>query len=878
MDYFGLNANEVAKRLSCDVKRGLDDSAVIKSRAKHGANVISKKKGEGVLSRIVKALFEPMMVILLFAFFITLGVNIGKAVKGTGGDFYECVGIAVAIALSVSLTVIMEGRSKKAFEFLRSVGDDLAVKVLRGGEIKIVRHEELVVGDIVFNEAGDKISADGRIISCEGFKVDESDLTGESKPVKKDEKAVVLANAPLAERKNMVYSGSFVAEGRVCFIVTAVGDNAEIGKVALSVGEEKSISAPLNEKLDRLGKFISIFGLACAGFVFVLSLIRLIVLGNVTFDSVEDVFIQSIVLIVAAVPEGLPTTVAISLTLNVVKLAKSNALIKKLVATETVGCVSVICSDKTGTLTQNKMLVDRVFAGGRYFDSKHFVSGHIATNAAVNSTAELGNGEVYGSKTEGALLLALSESGIDYKKLRERTKIKDVTPFSSQEKYMATTVEGEGGAVTYYKGAPEVIFSICGLEKSKIAEIMREIDAGLKAGKRALAFAHETGGVKYYDGVALIGDKLRGGIEKSVRSCLDAGVKVKILTGDSLATATAIAAQLGLDTCVDCVATADEIESLSDEKLKQRLTAITVIARSTPKTKLKVVTALQEMGEVVAVTGDGVNDAPAIRHADIGISMGSGSEITKMASDIVLLDDSFETILTAISFGRNIFDNFQRFITFQLTVNLSSIAIIITYLVLGFECPFSSTCLLWLNVIMDGPLALSLGLENRKLDLEGHKPVKRNSDILSKRMLARIAIHSVFSCFIITLQQLYNFMNVSPEQKPTVTITLFVFFQLFNAINCREVRAQSALINIFNNKLLLVMLVLTYALHITIVSFAPSVFDTVPLGAGTYLTITAICSSVLALSEGYKWAYRAIKRKFSKKTAKFAIMNKSKIA
>jgi len=874
---YGMRADAVANYFESNTKTGLSDTAVNKNREKFGRNVISEKNKPTLIKRIVKALFEPMMIILLFSLVITLGINIGKAIKYGAGEFYECIGITIAIAISVTLTVVMEGRSEKAFEFLKKAGEDVTVKVIRGGQTRYIRHADLVVGDIVINGAGDKISADGRIMFCRNLKTDESALTGESKPVSKTADAVFDAQTPLAERKNMVYSGSYVAEGEVIFIVTAVGDGAEMGRIAGFVGEEKVVSAPLKQKLDRLGKFVSIFGLVCAAFVFALSLIRLFATGEVTFDGVEDIFIRSIVLIVAAVPEGLPATVAISLSLNVVKLARSNALIKKLVATETVGCVSVICSDKTGTLTQNKMLVDSLFVGGVRYDDKHFTNEKICLNCALNSSADVEGERVFGSATEGALLIAMAKSGVDYKKLRAGAQIESVEPFTSDKKFMSTTVLSRGKRIKFYKGAPEKILGFCNLSRGEREKIVSLIEAGQSEGKRALAFCREEDGRFYFDGFTLIGDRLREGIEKSVKDCLAAGIRVKILTGDGLGTASAIAKSVGLDADEGHVITADMLENLSDEKIKQMLPEITVIARSTPETKLKVVTLLQEMGEVVAVTGDGVNDAPAIKHADIGISMGGGSEITKQASDIVLLDNSFSTIIKAISFGRNIFDNFQRFITFQLNVNLASIAIILTFLVIGLESPFSSMCLLWLNVIMDGPLALSLSLESRPLDLTERRPVKRNSDIISKKMLLKIVVHSFFMCLIVTLQELYNFLGVSAAEKTTVTISLFVFFQLFNAVNCREVRSRSALKGLFDNKLLVIMLVVTYAAHIIIVSFVPQFFGTVKLPFALWVEITLICSSVLWISELIKLIYRAIGKVSRGKLTNFAIMKRGKV-
>lgn len=856
--FFDENCREVAERLNTDAKSGLTTVGVDASKRKHGLNALTVKKEKGIFSRILSALLEPMMLILVFAWTVTFGVNLGRYLKCGEGSFYECIGILIAISISVALTVIMEGRSKKAFDMLKKMGGDVKAKTVRNGETTYVSASQVVVGDVVLVEAGDKIVADGRLIESNSLETDESMLTGESKALKKDCRAVLTESTPLAERVNMVYSGTFVCGGSGKYIVTAVGDKAEVGKIASDLSEKSTISAPLEEKLARLGKVVSVMGAISAVLVFALSIFRLIILGEVSFDSVENAFIEAIVLIVAAVPEGLPSTVAISLTLNVIKLAKSNALIKKLVATETVGAVSVICSDKTGTLTQNKITLERFVANGRFSDAKHFNDRLVALNSAVNSTAELTSDGYRGSKTECALLAALKSSGISYSKLRKSADIVDRTPFSSVIKYMRTVAVIDGKTYDFVKGAPEVVLEKTRLSLKRKSEILYNVSEYQKQSKRVLAFAHGENGVFVFDGFAVLDDKLRDNVYSSVQSCRSSGIKVKILTGDNIVTATAIANELGVGEGYGRIVSGDEIESMSDEQLKKSVDGISVVARSTPNVKLRVVKALQETGEVVAVTGDGVNDAPAIERADIGIAMGDGSEITKEASDIVLMDNSFSTIVKAISFGRNIYSNFQRFISFQLTVNLSSMCIIIAFLILGLKSPFSSTCLLWLNVIMDGPLALSLGLEPPRDSALMQRPVKRTDNILSVKMFARVAIHAVFMALVVAVQEMYNFLGVSAREKYTVTFATFVIFHLFNAINCREVRKESALKGIFGNKLLVFMSVLTFLLQIIITQFIPNFFGTVALSPLTWLKIVVLCSGVVVLSESYKAVYRYI--------------------
>lgn len=884
MIYYAASGKEVLKSLSVNENKGLSYNEVDAKRKKFGANVLTEKKQKSFVNRLIGALLEPMMLILLIAFIITAGVNIGKYLKTGKGDFYECLGIFIAIAVSVILTVVMEGKSQKAFSALSKFDKSAVVKVKRDGEIKFIKKEEIVVGDIVFLEAGNKIPADGRLISCVDFETDESTLTGESLAVKKKADCVLGGNALLGDRINCVYAGTYVSAGEAIYVVTAVGDNGEIGKIAENVSAEKSISAPLNEKLKRLGKMVSVFGIVSSLFVFILSFVKLALSEKVTFDGVQNLFIESIVLIVAAVPEGLPTTVAISLTLNVLRLAKSNALIKKLVATETVGCVSVICTDKTGTLTKNKMSIIKVVTKEGEFLPDNIKSKAVVYNAAVNSTAEItyeqGKVKEYGSSTELALLSALKKSGYDYKKIRKKGAISPLTPFSSRIKYMETVQTAGENKTIYLKGAPEVVLDKCLLSEAERKSIIGKIKSEQESGARVIAFASSSFGAYGFDGFAVIADGLRDDVKESVLNCRKAGIAVKMLTGDNKETARRIALEAGLSANENEVVTADYIEKLDFNQLKKEIQSITVIARSTPSTKLKVVTALQSSGEVVAVTGDGVNDAPAIKHADIGIAMGDGSEITKQASDVVLLDNSFSTILKAISFGRNVYSNFQRFIMFQLTVNLASMTIIIASLLTGLDSPFSSTCLLWLNIIMDGPLALSLGLEMRRVKYLSRKPVKRSDDILNNKILLRIGLHSLFMCLVVTAQRFFNFLNVDETEQLTVVITMFVFFQVFNAVNCREVTSESAFKGITQNKLLIFMIILTYFLHIAIITFLPEFFGTVKLDGITIIKISAVCASIVAFSEIYKFIYRKFVPFFkreNKRLCKFSINEKRSV-
>ena len=863
MKEFCKGADEVAKGLGCDLKKGLNEESVRKNRELFGENVISQKKKKSFIKRLIEALSEPSLLILEFAWAVTVGVNIGKELKSGNGEFLECVGIMLAVLLSAFLTLYMEGKSQRAFEALGKLYGKTSVKVIRSGEERIISKEEIVCGDLVLLEAGDKVVADGRVIRADGLTVDESTLTGESQAVEKNSSVIRRESVPLADRKNMVYSGTFISSGRGVMIVTAVGDGAELGKIAVNLSG-KQASAPLNEKLNKLGKTVTVIGGLSAGIVFLLSIVRLAILKDISFFTVQDAFLEAIVLIVAAVPEGLPATAAISLSLNVVRLAKSNALIRKLVAAETSGCVSVICSDKTGTLTQNKMRVERVVD---YKGAKQ----RIAINSLVNSTAKIDfkKGVTYGSATEGAMLFWCEKQGYKLEKTANKELIGRVMPFSSKNKFMATEYFGEQRTV-YFKGAPEIIVSDCNLSYVQKKAVLDEVQRYQSEGKRVIAFSsclsgwngnELTGGEATFDGFAVISDPVRKGVKESVKSCKDAGIEVIMMTGDNSSTAYAIGRELGIAFDVNDVVNADQIDRLSDGELAKNIKRYKIIARSTPTTKLRIVNALRSRGEVVAVTGDGVNDAPAIESADLGVAMGSGSEITKEASDVVLLDDSFSTIVKAVSFGRNVYRNFQRFITFQLTVNITAMIVVVVSLALGMINPFSSVQLLWIDIIMDGPPALTLAMEADNGKLLRAKPVKRTDGIVTKTMFLRILFQGVFMAITVLYQYFYDFLGVGRERVSTSVFCMFVIFQLFNAFNCRKLGSESIFTGLYDNKAMLGVFGVAFLVQIVITQLLCGFFATVPLDFVSWLKIILVCLSTVAFSEIYKLFYRIFKVK-----------------
>lgn len=849
---YATAAEKVLKTLGVDPKQGLTAEQVTASRAAHGANALERPEQVGWCKRILEAFLEPMTALLVLAALIMLGVNLARLFTGGETDFAECIGVGVAIALTVGISVIMEGRSAKAFEALRGMGADVHPRVLRNGQSVRIPQAELVVGDIVFIGTGDKLMADGRLVEANGVLADESALTGESEPVEKSAEAEVAESAPVAERPTMLYAGSFVTAGSGQMVVTAVGMHTEFGRIAAALAGQSTGKTPLQERLGRLGKWVTVAGTCAAGLIFVIQLLQGWLHEGLTWVEVGEAFISAIVLIVACVPEGLPTIVAMSLAINVLRMAKQNALVKKLVACETIGCVTFICSDKTGTLTENRMTVlALVGPDGQPCEPQ----GALLENIFVNSTADLhpeGKGFV-GNPTEGALIVAAAKAGHTPAWHREQAIIAAVEPFSSDTKCMRTHLGGEHPK-SLLKGSPECVLAACGLS----AEARAAVDAAMATWQdracRVLAFAHrddapESDAPYVYDGFAAIADPVRAEVPEAMAACRSAGIEVMMLTGDNLLTASAIARELGLLGEGHRAVVAADLEALDDVAFAEALKSVRVIARSTPSVKLRVVRTLKARGETVAVTGDGINDAPAIKEADVGVAMGiTGTEVTKEACDILLLDDAFSTIVRAIRWGRGITDNFKRFILFQLTVNVSSVVVVLVCVLCGMKTPFTALELLWINIIMDGPPALCLGLERLSADLLKRAPVRRDAPLVSRGMLLRMGVIGLLIAALAFAQGMWNFLGAPAEAVGTALFTLFVLCQLANALGARCPEGGNPFRNLLANPALLVALVVTVALQWVIVVYGGAVFDTVPLSAALWgkIALIALCIPILS--------------------------------
>lgn len=810
MQAFTAEKTELLATYGADANRGLTEAQAQKNKEQYGANALTRRKPDSLLKRLWDAATEPMLLMLIAAGLIALAVNIVRQVTGGEADFLECVGVFVAIALSVVISVVMEGRSAKAFEALSKINADMTVRAVRDGQTVTLQSAHLVVGDVVLLSAGDKVPADGRLLESTALRVDESALTGESFPVKKDSELVLTdEKTPLAERANMLYSGTFVTEGNGRLLVTAVGDATEFGKIAGELGNAEKSSTPLQEKLARLGKTITVLGVIAAGIVFAAQLIFFALHGGLHLEAVMEAFITSIVLIVAAVPEGLPTIVAVSLSINIIKLSKQNALVKKMIASETIGCISVICSDKTGTLTENKMTVRAFYDTRWHKEAAALQNEYLTHNICLNTTADLApDGGFIGNPTECAMLrfFEQADTGNTYRREREDHTRLCAFPFSSELKHMTTISNVDGRILSYVKGSPECVLDMCALKPDRLAELCRVLVQAEEQAMRVIAFAHKElaemedffakeahrrmESDMVFDGFVAIADPLRSDVYDAVAACRSAGVGVKILTGD------------------------------------------------------------------------GINDAPALKNADVGIAMGiSGTEVSKEASDIVLLDDSFATIVKAVEWGRNIYENFKRFISFQLTVNIASVICVFVSVLMGLPAPFTALQLLWINIIMDGPPALTLGLEPGYSDLMRRRPTNRSENIISKGMLARITATGVYMSVVFLLQYKLNFLGAARGEMTTVLFTLFVLFQLFNAFNCRELHSESILCHLFKNKLMLLVVGCTFVLQVLIIQFAGAFFGTVPLGIAMWGKLFALAFSVIVLSEVIKVFARLFQKK-----------------
>ena len=899
MKFYAESGKDVLDALDVDLKKGLTNEQISNRIKEYGENDFTRQKGSSLWDELRDAISEQMMVILLIASGISLVV----------GEYQDGLGILIAISIGIIIGLVTEGRSKKAAEALSKITEDIETKVMRNGEIVQVNKSELVPGDIIIIEMGDMVPADGRILESFDLKVREDMLTGESEEAKKKDTIVEMEmmQEPIpAKQVNMLFAGTLVSYGRGTMIVTSTGDQTQMGKIAMSLSE-KNIDTPLQIKLGRLGTSISKISTFIAALLFIymtgnMIAERTLIISFSSFKSfsksiqpINNVFIVCVALIVAAVPEGLPTMVNMTLAITMQKMAKINALVRKKEACETIGSISVICSDKTGTLTQNKMKVKKVYARGDFVsdelieEGKLKNDGYFIDNCLINSTADLqkddqGDYHYLGSATECALLLL--HENINYRARRHQRKIVKQIPFTSDEKRMTTIIETDTNYVLLCKGAPEVILDMCSYEflndvvmrcsKKRKEDIACQIRTLQEEAMRTMAFAYRVfpktvnihGGISLdedlvFTGFVGIQDPLRPGVKEAVLTAKGAGITTKMLTGDNIYTAMAIGRELGIVSQEARAVEATYIDQLSDQELEKEIGGIGIVARSKPETKMRIVGALQNIDEVVAVTGDGINDAPALTMADVGIAMGiAGTEVSKSAADIVLVDDSFGTIIQAVKWGRGIYQNFQRFIQFQITVNMVAFLIAIISQIGDYQMPFTTIQLLGVNSIMDGPPALALGLEPVRSAVLRKKPISRNANIITKSMLYNMLLNASYITGLLYLQMRFNILGAkSRSEMQTVLFSIFAMCALMNAFNCREFGSKSIFPHFKKNKIAIQVILITMILQIILTETCKGFFNAVSLPPIMWVKILLLATSVVAVSELVKLARHLNKTK-----------------
>ena len=848
-------------------KEGLTAAEVEKSRLEHGENVLTPPRRQSMWRLYIEKYQDPMIRILLVAAVVSLALAFVKQ------DFIETLGIIFAIILATTVGFFFERDAARKFDVLTQLGEEQPVKVVREGKVVEIPRREVVVGDVVIVETGDEVPADGQLFESTDLQVDESSLTGEpittkeclplsppiATPHSDFESKKEKENSDEAYPKDMLLRSSMVMGGTGRYVVSAVGDETEIGHVARQATELTGVKTPLNIQLDKLAKMISKVGGGLSVAAFFAFLIHDILTNDLWHTSdylsmVEVVlryFMMAVTLIVMAVPEGLPMAVTLALALNMRRMLKSNNLVRKLQASETMGAVTVICTDKTGTLTENRMTV----AASSNLPQKGEAHDDLYKAIALNTTAT----HDVGNPTEQALLRWLTEQGVDYQQLREENTSTAREPFSTERKYMSTTV----GDTLYIKGAPEVIMARCTLTDDVRHELEQQLLDWQNHAMRTLAVAQNDELLALF----AISDPLRKEVPDAIRQCNEAGIDVKIVTGDTVATAMEIARQCGILSPLTSLPspltiTGAEFAALSDEEALERIKELKVMSRARPTDKQRLVSLLQQRGEVVAVTGDGTNDAPALNRAHVGLSLGSGTSVAKQASDITLIDDSFSSIVHAVMWGRSLYKNIQRFVFFQLIVNVAALLLVLCGGFIGTEMPLTITQILWVNLIMDTLAAMALASLPPSREVMEEKPRTSDAFIITRSMKRGIlTIGGLF--FVVTFALLWYFEQGTgmDDIRLTVFFTIFVMLQWWNLFNARMLGScHSAFRRIWACRGFLFVLLFVLVGQWVIVTFGGRMFRTVPLSWQTWAAIIGGTSLVLWVGE----IYRFLKRRFAR--------------
>ena len=879
---------------------GLTDAQVAESREKHGVNILTPAEKDPLWKRFLEKFSDPLIIILLIAGALSIGISCYEfwGLHEGAGVFFEPIGIFIAILLATGLAFIFELKADKEFALLNQVNDDEPVQVIRNGNAVQVPRKDVVVGDIVILNTGEEVPADGELLEAVMLNIDESTLTGEPICHKTTDPADFDPEATFPS--NHAMRGTKIMEGHGVMRVLAVGDKTENGKVFEAAQIDDSVKTPLNEQLDGLGDLITKISYAFAGLIVVGRLVMYFInMGGDGFDWVSFLayFLQTLMvavtLVVVAVPEGLPMAVTLSLAYSMRRMLKTNNLVRKMHACETMGATTVICTDKTGTLTQNQMQVYKADFFGNPSDQV------IYEGIAANSTAQLDVSKekpvVLGNPTEGALLLWLRERGVDYTTLRENSEHLEELPFSTERKYMATVVRStDGKRILYVKGAPEIVFGMCGDTAGVTKE---EIDARLLEyqgmAMRTLGFAYSelpsdgkevlnNGKIEFgnltFLGIVAISDPVRADVPDAVREVLNAGIKVKIVTGDTPGTAKEIGRQVGLwDDAVDSdvnIITGPEVAGMSDEELRDRVGELKIIARARPLDKKRLVEALQANNEVVAVTGDGTNDAPALKAAQVGLSMGDGTSVAKEASDITILNNSFSGITNAVVWGRSLYRNIQRFILFQLTVNVAACLTVLVGSFMGTDAPLTVTQMLWVNLVMDTFAAMALASLPPSRKVLDDKPRPRRAFIITPAMTRFIvSVGLLFGAAMIGLLYIFEhshidsmtdlwhstisraYAGLSPTEL-SLFFTIFVMLQFWNLFNARAFASGRSALFLRHCGEFLIIAAVVFVGQILIVTVGGAFFNVVPLSFSDWLWIVGLTSPVFLVGEALRTLHK----------------------
>ena len=861
---------------------GLSDKQIQESRETYGWNLLTPPKRPSMWKLYLEKFNDPVIRILLVAAFFSFVISVIE------GEYAETIGIFFAIFLATGIGFYFEYDANKKFDLLNAVGEETPVTVRRNGKIQEIPRKEVVVGDIVILNTGEEVPADGTLLEAISLQINESTLTGELMVNKTTDEASFDDEATYPS--NEVMRGTTVTDGHGIMQVNQVGDATEIGKVATQATEQSGEETPLNIQLSKLAKFIEKVGFTIAILTFLIftgkDLYQYLSVTAITgwqewmhiARIVLKYFMMAVTLIVVAVPEGLPMSVTLSLALNMRRMLKTNNLVRKMHACETMGAITVICTDKTGTLTQNLMQVHEAQVDETKMDL-------VAEGISANSTAFLEEAEEgkkpsgVGNPTEIALLLWLNDQNKNYAQLRENAKVINQLTFSTERKYMATLVQSpiQGQKVLYIKGAPEIVMGKCqGISSETSARLNENLLAFQNKAMRTLGIAYKfvpegasndcaelvnEGGLTFL-GIFAISDPIRLDVPAAVGKCQSAGIGVKIVTGDTPGTATEIARQIGLwkpeDTERNRI-TGVEFAALTDEEALDRVLDIKVMSRARPMDKQRLVQLLQQKGSVVAVTGDGTNDAPALNHAQVGLSMGTGTSVAKEASDITLLDDSFHSIATAVMWGRSLYKNIQRFIVFQLTINVVALASVLLGAFLGTELPLTVTQMLWVNLIMDTFAAMALASIPPSTDVMNEKPRKTDDFIITKPM--RYNILGVATCFLIILMSLIVYIKGLPSTEVptalTAFFTIFVMLQFWNLFNASVFGTNHSVFKDSRHAFGMISVAGIILIgQIIIVEFGGKVFRTVPLTLSEWIIIIGSTSIVLWVGEIWRWIQR----------------------